>query len=125
MLVLGLLRGERAATGLRMEAHELARLLLGTEALVHQSVPDTPSGTKLGDLLEEVVVRVPEEAQARCEGIDRHARGDRRVHVGDAVGNREGDLLHGGAARFADVIARDADGVPLGDVLLRSTRRRW
>jgi hypothetical protein len=67
-------------------------------------------------LLEEVVVRVPEEAQTRGEDVDVHPSGDRRLDVGDAVGNGEGDLLHRGGAGLADVIAADADGVPLRHV---------
>ena len=38
--------------------------------------------------------------------------GARRLDVGDAVGQRERDLLDGVAAGLADVVAADADGVP-------------
>ena len=39
------------------------------------------------------------------------------MDVGDAVGKREGDFLNGGRAGFADVIAGDGDGVPLGEIV--------
>ena len=111
------------AAGLGVEAQQLARLLLGAEALGHQPVPDAAGGTELGDLFEEVVVGVPEEAETGRERVDVHAGGDRRFDVGDAVGDRERDLLHGRAAGFADVVAGDRDRVPLRHVLRRSTRR--
>ena len=41
----------------------------------------------------------------------------RGLDVGDAVGQGEGDLLHGGRTGLADVIARDRDRVPLRHLL--------
>ena len=38
--------------------------------------------------------------------------------VGDGVGQREGDLLHRGRARLADVVAGDGDRVPARQVLV-------
>ena len=75
-VVLRLLRGERRAAGLGVEAQQLARLLLGAEALVHDPVPHAPRGAELGDLLEEVVVRVQEERQPRRELVDVEPGGD-------------------------------------------------
>ena len=40
------------------------------------------------------------------------ARPPGRFAVGDAVGERERELLHGGGARLADVVAGDRDRVP-------------
>ncbi len=51
--------------------------------------------------------------------------------VGDAVGNGEGHFLGCRGPRFADVIAADADGVPLGDIVaaeaeyVRDQAHRW
>ena len=45
------------------------------------------------------------------------ARRERGLDVGDAVGERERDLLDRGRARLADVVARDRDRVPLRHVL--------
>ena len=45
------------------------------------------------------------------------AAGDRRLDVGDGVGEGEGHLLDGGRAGVADVVAADADGVELRQLL--------
>ena len=58
-----------------------------------------------------------EEAEASGEGVDIKAGGDGGIDVGDPVGEGEGDLLGGGAARLAHVVAGDGDGVPARDVL--------
>ena len=112
-----LLGGERRPTGLGVEAQHRAARILGTEALGHDPVPHPPAGPELGDLLEEVVVPVPEERQPWAEVVDVHAGVDRSLHVGDRVGERERDLLHRGRARLTDVVAGDRDRVPLRDVL--------
>ena len=65
-----------------------------------------------GDFLEEIVVRVPKKRNARCDDVDCQSRARRRVQVRLPVGQREGDLLKRGGAGFADVIARNGDGVP-------------
>jgi len=115
-VVLRLLCSERAATDLRVEAQQLAGFLLRAVALGHQLVPDAARRPELGDLFEEVVVRVPEEAEPRRERIDIEAGRDGGIDVRDAVGDGERDLLHRRAAGFADVVAADADGVPLRHV---------
>ena len=74
-------------------------------------------GPVLGHLLEQVVVGVPEEAQAGSEGVDGQPGGQRRFDVGDPVGDGEGDLLHCRRSRLADVVAGDGDGVPRRQVL--------
>ena len=76
--------------------------------------PDAAGGAVLGDLLEEVVVGVEEEGEARGEVVDVDARVDAGLDVGDAVGQGEGQFLHGGGAGLADVVAADGDGVPAG-----------
>ena len=74
--------------------------------------PDAPRGAVLGDLLEEVDVAVEEEAETRREVVDVEPGGDGRLDVGEAVGEREGQLLGGGAARLADVVPAHRDGMP-------------
>ena len=61
--------------------------------------------------------------QAGREGVDVEPGGQRGLHVGDAVGEGEGDLLDRGRARLADVVAgdRDACSNPAG---ARRSRRR-
>ena len=116
-VVLRLLRGEHRTGGLGVEAQELRLLVLRAEALRHDPVPHAPRGPELRDLFEEVVVPVPEERQARRELVDVEAGVDRGLHVRDPVRQRERDLLHRGAAGFADVVAGDRDRVPLRDVV--------
>ena len=59
-----------------------------------------------------------EEREAGSEGLQPEAGGDGGRNVGDGVGQREGDLLHGGAPRLPHVVAGDGDDVPAGDPLL-------
>ncbi len=70
-------------------------------------------GPELRDLLEEVVVRVEEEREPLAELVRREAGGDRRLAVGDAVRERERELLHRRRAGLADVVAGDRDRVPV------------
>src|SRR5260370_32487337 len=39
------------------------------------------------------------------------------MHVGNAIGESEGNFLDGGGTGFADVIAGDGDGVPPGKIV--------
>ena len=90
---------------------------LGAEPLGHDPVPHAAGGPELGHLLEDVVVAVPEERQPGREVVHVEAGVDGRLHVGDGVGEREGDLLHRRRAGLADVVAGDRDGVPARDAL--------
>src|SRR5579885_3044666 len=65
-----LLRGERRACGLRVEAEHLRARVARVEALAHDSRPETARGAELRDLFEEVVVRVEEEGEARRELVN-------------------------------------------------------
>ncbi len=75
----------------------------------HPAGPDAAGRPVLGDLLEEIDVGVEEEAQPRCELVDRQPGLRGQLDVGEAVGEREGQLLGGGRAGFADVVARHRD----------------
>jgi hypothetical protein len=79
--------------------------------------PDPAGRAHLGDFLEEIVVDVPEEREARREGVHRESAGQPVLDVGESVGEREGQLLHRGGARLADVIAGNRDRIPAGRVL--------
>ena len=57
-------------------------------------------------------MEVEEERQPRSEAVDVEPAFDRRLHVADAVRQREGQLLRRGRAGLADVVARDGDGMP-------------
>ena len=107
-----LLGGERHARGLRVEAHEPRARVLGAEGLAQLARPDPPRGAVLGDLLEEVDLGVEEERQPRGEVVDVEAAVDRLLDVGQAVLEREGQLLRRRRAGLADVVARDRDRMP-------------
>ena len=77
-VVVRLLRGQRDTGGLGVEAQHRRGLVAGAEALAHDPRPHPPRGAELRDLLEDVVVGVEEEGQARRELVDRQPGVDRR-----------------------------------------------
>ena len=103
-----------------MEAQLPRRLVLRPVPVAHRLGPEHAGRPVLGDLLEQVVVGVEEEAQPRGEVVDSHAAGQALVDVVEAVGQGEGQLLHGGRAGLADVVA--ADLTP-GSTAARAGRR--
>ena len=107
-----LLRRQRHAGGLRVEAHQPRLRLLRAERLAQLARPDPARRAVLGDLLEEVDVRVEEERQPRREVVDVHPARDLLLDVGQPVLERERELLRGRRARLADVVAADRDRVP-------------
>src|ERR1051326_126005 len=88
-----LLRRERHAGGLRVEAHQPGPLLLCAKAVFHQAVPDLARGTELGNLFKEVAVRVEEVAQAWPEIVNVEAATARPLHVLHAVINGKRQFL--------------------------------
>ena len=66
-VVVGLLRGERAAGGLRVEAQLLRARIGRAEALAHDPRPQPARRAELRDLLEKIVVRVEEEREPLAE----------------------------------------------------------
>ncbi len=106
---LGLLRRERDARRLRVEAHEQRARVARAIAVAQLPRPDATGGAVLRDLLEEVEVRVEEEGEARRELVDVEAALDRRLDVGESVRQRERELLRRRRAGFADVVAGDRD----------------
>src|SRR5215204_263702 len=91
-VVEGLLGGKGNAGGLRVEAHVQRTLVTGSVLLLHHGRPDAPRGAELGDLLEEVYVRVEEEREARREVVHVEPRLYARLHVGEAVGQGKGEF---------------------------------
>ena len=89
-----------------------ARSVRHPEPLAQQLRPQPPRRPELRHLLEEVVVRVEEEGKPLAELVRRQPGLDGRPAVGKAVGEREADLLDGGRAGLADVVAADRDHVP-------------
>ena len=71
-------------------------LRFGAEAFAHVARPDAARGAQLRDLLEEVEVAVPEERQPRREVVDVEPALHALLDVGEAVGERERQLLRRG-----------------------------
>ena len=68
-VVLWLLRCERHPRRLGVEPQPLGSVSRGAVPFTHPAGPDPPRCAELGDLLEEVDVRVEEEAQPRSEVV--------------------------------------------------------
>src|SRR5699024_4415731 len=69
-----------------------------------------------GDLLKKIVMQVEEEADAGCELIYVQVPLERPADVMDTVRQGKSQLLHGGGARLADMVAGDGDEVEAGRV---------
>ena len=111
-VVLRLLRGERRAHGLRVEAERESRRRLRSITVAHDAGPQAARSAELRDLLEEGGVGGEEKGELGREPIDLETSLDRRVDVRDRIGEREGELLHRVGARLTDVVAADRDRVP-------------
>ena len=117
MLLSGCWAVRRDAGGLGVEAQLLGLLGLRAVDVAQPARPDAAGGAELRDLLEEVEVGVEEEGQAGRELLDVQPAGQAQLDVGEAVGQRVGELLRGGRAGLADVVAGDADRLVGRDVL--------
>ena len=115
-VVVRLLCGERHPGGLGVEAHLPAAVILGAILVAEPAGPDAAGGAKFGDLLEEIVVDVPEEGEPRPEAVDCESAREAVFDVAEAIGQGEGELLRRRRPGFADVVAADGDGIPLGGV---------
>ncbi len=80
-------------------------------------MPDAAGCAILGDLLEEITVRVKEKGKLRHEFIDVEAAAHSPFDVLKAVTERKSQFLNCGRAGFADVIAADRNGVEFRRVL--------
>ena len=87
------------------------------KGVAHLPRPDTPGGAELGDLFQKVVVAVEKVRETGRKGINVQPALQRPAHVLHPVGQRKGQFLRRRRAGLADVVARDGDGVPLGQVL--------
>ena len=111
-VVLRLLGGQRLAGSLGMEAQLVGAAVGGAKGIAHFLGPDAAGGPELADLLEEVVVHVEEEAEARGEVVDAQPPLLGVANVLEPVCQGEGQFLYGVGAGLPDVVAADADGIP-------------
>src|SRR5262249_9614920 len=81
-VVFWLLRGERAAGGLRVEAQQQRARITGVKALAHELGPKPPGRAILCDFLEQVVVCVEEERKLRPDAIYGQTGSERGLDVG-------------------------------------------
>src|SRR5688572_1184308 len=102
--------------------HQRTRIA-SLETIPHDARPQPPGGAKLGDLLEQIVVRVEEERNARREIVDREAGCERGFDIGNSIGERECNFLYRSRSRFADVITADRDRVPVRHLTRAESKR--
>ncbi len=95
----------------KRSCHE--RGLLRAVFFAHVARVDSACRPELGDLFEEVDMRVEEEREARRKRVDVHAGSHAGFDVSEAVGERERQLLRGRRARLANVVTGDRDRIPL------------
>jgi len=115
-VIVGLLCGEGASCGLGMEAEHPGSGVFGHEAFSHDLCPHPSGGSKLSDLFEEVDMGVEEEGESWGELIDIEASLHGGFHIGDPIGQGEGQFLDGRGSSLPDVVAADADRVPARDL---------
>src|SRR6185437_16343652 len=88
-----------------------APLVSGAVAIAHHVRPDLARRAVFGDLFEEVVMSVEEEAQPPGEIVDSKAALQCPVDVLDAVAQGKRKFLLSGGPRFANVIPANGNGI--------------
>ena len=117
-VVAGLRGVERRTSGDAADPKHARAVVLGAEPLPNDPGPPSATGAVLGDLLEEVPVRIEEERDLRGELVDRHAPPpDDLLAVGHAVHEREGHLLCRVGAGVAKVRSCHRYGVEPGNLV--------
>ena len=101
-----------------MKAQQQGARIARAETIAHQARPEAAGGAILGNLLEQVAMRIEEERKPGREFVHCETRGERGIDVGDGIGERKAHFLHGGRAGFANVIAGDGDRGPARQFLL-------
>src|SRR5690242_15576980 len=74
--------------------------------------PQSPRGPVLGDLLQEIAVPVEEKGQPGGELVDILSPVQHFLRIGDAISQRERNLLYGSRTRLPDVVPADGNWVP-------------
>src|SRR5262249_47914393 len=112
-----LLCGECGPGCLSMEAQHHRAGIASVKTIAHNARPHPSRGPKLGDLFQQVVMRIKEKRKAWCEFINLETGFESRLDIGKRVSKCKRQLLYGRRARFPNVIAANRNGVPVGDVL--------
>src|SRR6185437_537789 len=94
-----------------MEAQFQASLIACPVAVAHQESPELASRAVLCNLLEEIVVGVEEETEARREVVDGEPSFECPVHILQTIPQSEREFLERGGPGFADMVAADRNGV--------------
>ena len=84
-IILRLLRRKRRAGGLCMEAQHHRARVASAEAIAHQPRPKPARRAVLGDLFEEIVMRVEEKGKPRRKVIHPETCSYRRIDVSDGI----------------------------------------
>src|SRR5262249_22380863 len=117
-VVIGLLGGEGATRGLRVESQLLRPWTSGAKAVCHAPRPQAARCAELRDLFDEIVVRVEEKRDALAELVDVQAGLDRGLNICRSVCDGERDFLDGRGTCLSNVVAANRNRVPLGEMPL-------
>src|SRR5205085_5211942 len=96
-----LLHSKRDACGLCVKTQLQRARISRVKAFAHGARPDAAGGAILGDLLEEIVMRVEEKRDARHKLVNVKPGSNAPLHILDAVAQGERKLLQRGRARLA------------------------
>src|ERR1043166_2254910 len=106
-----------------METARPGARVRGAESLPHDASPYFPCCPKFGNFLEEVVVGIEEETEARREFIHGHSAADPPLDIFNSVSQSKRELLDCGGARLANMISADGNGIPARNFLCADHNR--
>ena len=116
-VIIRLLSGQRAASGLSVEAQHPGARILGLEALFHHPVPDFASSAVFGNFFKEIIMGVKKEREARSKIVYVQSHLEGGLYVLDSVSQGKSQFLQGGRSRFANMVAANGDRVPARNLL--------
>ena len=95
-----------------METQANRSRIQSAEPFNHQPGPQPACGTEFRHFLQQIVVSVEKERQARRELVYFQPRLDGGLDICDAIRQGKGDLLYRGASGLAHVVPRNGYGIP-------------
>ena len=108
---------QRAAGSLSVKAQSQRGRPAGAVLVSHRLGPEDTRRPILGNLLEDIVMRIEEKAEPRREAVDLHPTHQTGIDVSESIRQRKGQLLDRRGAGLTNVIAADAHRVPLRHLL--------